>query len=806
MNTEDMFPPYIPRNYEERQIRDEIRRVGKEGSSRVVLLYGPGGIGKTRLVRHLATASQSYSDVIWLSPIDVDDARYWLLSNLEQRIVRQLDPELRYFGPYEDYVRRLPGQALARIDGDTVVSRLDAIKAVFASCYARYTRETGKTIVIVLDTVEVIRGVSLLYTLTEWLKSLPATLFVLSGRPVPSDQPDPIEQELREGRVRLPVTTITLREFGWDAALDFLRKSQATTGLTEDESAKLALLTRGHPLWLAFTITYLVEVDVPEEAELDLADLAREMPYGGAMSHQGSLWHQAYKRRLGTPYQQSDFEHEAIKRLAVVRQSVSQEIWERLMADRADGAGVASWDEEWQKLRRTPWVRARSNDRYVTLHDAVAEELSLHIIPTQDPDGSWRHDLWHRAATIYTQLSDEPSEEVAAERAELDLRLRDLDARQLHLLDGRTPADRADADSASIIEYLTQLDRRKRELDELRAIGLHFELLADPAAGAERFLALFEQARQRQDALWQERLALEIQRFLPQGLPPPIEDVVGQVVTDFRAWLKDGGNDYYERIALDLAEYQIEIEQPQAANEILADLPERTRDPERRFRLNIAKGNALMRMPGRSADAEPYFLTALELAMSTTTPDAGLRQARAYKELGFYNRQRGRWHLADDDYRRARDVISARLLTGVTDVDRKEMASVERNWAYVKGLSGQYTAALHLIDSAIRIYSHYGMRHDEAAARSILGESHRYAYRFDRAWQSYAVAEQIFLSLRDRTWLGLIQQRQAICLSQAERDGVVLLPGQDQVAEARRLIRQALDTCREQNLRAYPRR
>ena len=34
------------------------------------------------------------------------------------------------------------------------------------------------------DTVEAMRGIYLLYTLTQWMKSLPGTLFILSGRPM----------------------------------------------------------------------------------------------------------------------------------------------------------------------------------------------------------------------------------------------------------------------------------------------------------------------------------------------------------------------------------------------------------------------------------------------------------------------------------------------------------------------------------------------------------------------------------------------------------------------------------------------
>ena len=34
----------------------------------------------------------------------------------------------------------------------------------------------------------------------------------------------------------------------------------------EDEKKKMALLTRGHPLWLAFTVAYLMDEGMPEEA------------------------------------------------------------------------------------------------------------------------------------------------------------------------------------------------------------------------------------------------------------------------------------------------------------------------------------------------------------------------------------------------------------------------------------------------------------------------------------------------------------------------------------------------------------
>ena len=40
-------------------------------------------------------------------------------------------------------------------------------------------------------------------------------------------------------------------------------------------------------------------------------------------------------------------------------------------------AGVASHEEAWKQLLKTPWIRGRANETYVTLPDAVAEELAL---------------------------------------------------------------------------------------------------------------------------------------------------------------------------------------------------------------------------------------------------------------------------------------------------------------------------------------------------------------------------------------------------------------------------------------------
>src|ERR1700722_6300823 len=102
MNTKPPGPRYIGRA-EEQKIHGVLAQVRDDGESRAVLLRGHGGVGKTSIVRHLAGSSPDAA-IDWVRPIDADDPEVWLLSNLERRIVRQLDPAGLYFGPYLEHL------------------------------------------------------------------------------------------------------------------------------------------------------------------------------------------------------------------------------------------------------------------------------------------------------------------------------------------------------------------------------------------------------------------------------------------------------------------------------------------------------------------------------------------------------------------------------------------------------------------------------------------------------------------------------------------------------------------------------
>ena len=328
---------YITRP-EEESIRRMLEDVRADRVSRAVLLYGAGGVGKTSLVRHMAVRD-SDDRTVWVLPIDVDDPEIWLLSNLESRVASQLDPEQYYFAEYWRQLSRLPSTTRRDISHETIISHLNRLREIFARCYRDYATQENRSVVVLFDSVEAIRETNQARTLTQWLKAFPTdTLFILSGRP-PAGGRDRLRSELDSRYRSMPVASVEVRGFRHADARDYIRNSDISRHLSSDEEEALVLLSRGHPLWLAFLIDYLGTEGVPPEATrypLDVMD--RHLPFDCEMTMEGRQLHEDFLRRLMAPYQEADFWNEATKRLAVVRQPVEKRVWQRLMGDRAQQA------------------------------------------------------------------------------------------------------------------------------------------------------------------------------------------------------------------------------------------------------------------------------------------------------------------------------------------------------------------------------------------------------------------------------------------------------------------------------------
>ena len=330
-------------------------------------------------------------------------------------------------------------------------------------------------------------------------------------------------------------------------------------------------------------------------------------------------------------------------------------------------------------------------------------------------------------------------------------------------------------DEAALIRDVTELDGWRQELNQLQAAHLFYQLLSDFTEGARQFVRLLSEARKRHDVLFEDLLAFQMQRFLPGGADEyALGDTVGTAIDSFRGWLRGEGWDSYVDIGLEMATYLNARGQVAAALNLLDQLPEPP-DHERRYRLRNLQGNACLRMPGRVREGGERFQDALaEASLLSSEDDQHRYRADANKELGFYYRNIGRWNDADDAYAMARNNILKVLSLESPDSDREEMASINTNWAYVKGIGGKYDDGINLVESAINVRKRMGRRHEQAISCGVKGEVYRYQRQFRAAWAAYEEAAQLFEDQTSWSWLGVIYQEQAICLFQAIPAGVQL--------------------------------
>lgn len=805
---DELFPPYIPRD-QEREILAEVDRVKGWGESGVILLTGPAGTGKTSLMRTLAAQQASDEAVSWLQPIDLDDQQYWLLTNLQTTMATQLDPAGEYFGRYTDHLAQ--PLASANVTEEVAVSRLSHGRRLFLDCYKQYIDSTGKTVVIIFDTVEAIRSVPLLAPLTQWMRSLPGTLFILSGRPQPGigrePAEDPIVAELASRHGPMQARRVELGAFTWAAAQRYLMSSGVSAGISADDRAKLILLTGAQPLWLAMAVSYLDDQELPAEAQVPLAILEQEMPYHGRVTEDGERRRENFKRRLMSPYRDAGFWAESVKRLAIVRQGVTESMWLELMRGRPFPAGMSP-AEAWSQLCTRPWIRLRANGTAVTLHDAVAEELAKHIIPINDLDQSQRKELWQRMFLFCTRLLNETEAVYRSEVHEFE------DRRQVAAESGSgemsAAAANAGAEQGPLVAEAVRLDTRKRTIDVLKVQSFHYQMLSDFGAGCRYFFDLFRQARHAYDLLLQDLLATAMRRYLSAAdVIGPFEDIDTAVIQEFRHWLLPGRQELYREIGITLGEFLVASGQARAAVEVLGDLPSAGASARQLSSQKILLGNAYMRFPGRVREGRHHFDDALQVSTDPALfpEDRHRLAAAAYKAQGFYERNLGRWLEADRAYEQAKNAILFALAKNHADADRAELASIQSNWAYVKGLGGYHSEGLTLVDSAISVRERLDAPVKLGMSLSTKGEIYRYQQRYPKAWEAYAQAEKIFDSLEDWSWLGVIYQEQAICLFHAWEEGLLLLNNQDlagQLAEAGELARKAVEICSEWSVRNYP--
>ena len=768
--------PYIPREGFKSQIQDAIFVARRQRENQVVLLYGKGGDGKTYFVRELPN-EVSDPDLAWVGPYDIDDAEYWLLPNLESEIAEKLDPERRFFAPYFDYQSKLPAVETTKIEFETLVGYSRQGERIFFDCYHRFVDESRQIPVLILDTLEAIRGLDFLPRLVRWMKGMKGTVFILASRPMfIQGAEDPLLIELKAAPTALPCHIVKLEHFTEQESNEYLTQSAVGAALSEDHRRAIIDLCDGSPLWLAMTVNYLSQNEVPQEVST--------WPDKDAIT--AEYLRDDFLRRLTVPYRGSDFWAAAVKYLGVVRRRVSLQVWRRLMTNRTFPDGITTWEEAWGRLKALPWIRTRANENYVTLHDAVAEALAQRVIPLDDKDHSWRKALWDAAARTYWEL------------VEQEMRALEDARRQLNAV----METRRDAPPDLIREFI-KLSVKTTDYYLLVSTAFYYLMLSDREAGIKKFVELFEDSYSSHAYRLIELLWLELQRFLPgEQTFDPLDDIIKPELTRFQAWYKAHPDNQYEvesRMARYLTPKGV-ASATEAVKRLTNLLEVNYHNESRVYPLLILRANARLRVPPGAVLARQDFITACDLAKKETAPDKVKKNlGDSLKELGYFHRCTGDWGAARLAYREALEA------TPVSNLENR--AAIQSQFAYVQALRGRHQEAQEMVESALKVRRKFGDKLYIGLALSVRGEVSRYQCRFNEAMDSYDEAESIFIDLARNPWLGVIRQEMAICLFQAARAKEVVRRFShynEMFVKAQDLILESIAICRDSNIRNLP--
>ncbi len=373
-------------------IYPEIRFVGREDELKrfeqileqharekwAILLHGPGGIGKTQLLKKfLQLAREKYSskeESLVFSEDDIIDL-YWTEHRREESLLRslayRLDPEgfQEFFAASEDYAHDIVS------DEDTV--GLERLRDAFLMGYSRL--KPGQ-IILAFDTAERLTESALHFfrgLLHDMHKGKPGTLVLLAGR---SEARQKVEEALGDACESWEIGCLDK-----DDIKGYLVK-EGLQGLKEEDLAEIAELTGGKPIRIALVIDWLKEGNSLPELLGDLKDSKH-------------IDRNLVRRVASVQYPQDWL----ILYMALFSRRFNQEFASILLPD--DPEKLKEYLEGMRRfffVKYSPPSRSQPQGNW-QLHDEMRDLLNIHIWPDEDPTGEIRLQVCRKVVEGYYQ-------------------------------------------------------------------------------------------------------------------------------------------------------------------------------------------------------------------------------------------------------------------------------------------------------------------------------------------------------------------------------------------------------------------
>ncbi|MCA2002091.1 MAG: ATP-binding protein, partial [Chloroflexi bacterium] len=260
---------FVGRSRELEQVKNWL----KDSPGRLVMLTGPGGIGKTSLLSRLEKEYSAREDFI----VEYFDLSEQPLTTLNQALHLADCLGRENFPQFTKKLTTLESDV-----ADSSALEEDALNAFFAET-AFYLDSRKKKLLRIMDTFEIVLKYSMYGDdwakgVNERLKRIPGVFFLIAGRDVVEERDvlaevmPPLEKTFGgENILSLPLSGFDALEMG-----DFFAECDPRNMIPDEMREKLQLLTGGKPILLSLAVEWLQqEIPLPSLTEQSLDDLKK---------------------------------------------------------------------------------------------------------------------------------------------------------------------------------------------------------------------------------------------------------------------------------------------------------------------------------------------------------------------------------------------------------------------------------------------------------------------------------------------------------------------------------------------------
>jgi len=469
------FPFFVDRQEELGVIQKAVSVVGKP---RAVLVDGPGGIGKTRLLQKVQEDYGSAPSLVVSEVLDLYEPELRIPARWDHRVAGQIKEGTGAFASFWVEYRDSLELESRGVSAETLARARDRVGEAFTEGFNRVAAE--KRIVLLLDTLEEAQNVGILWPhLLGLMGRLNNTVWIVAGRRCEQVRSD-VERRLGAQNVHwLPLQAFD--QEATDVYFDEYFKTPSIVSLDPEMREKIRLLTGGRPILIALAIAWL-------ENELPLPEIeARSVDELRTMNEETL-------RRLQVEVKQA-----LVKRLLAFANTVDRTVLNMAWVERRFDADILDYlmdiseSDVLEELASLPFVKIRPGKNYV-LHDEMRDMTVEYAWPSVDPDGTLRKRIDRMMVDYYVRKT-----------GELDARINELRRVQ----EGARKA----GDTQAELQVFEKLSDGNRQRDVLEAERLFYTLRADLEQGIERFIETYDRATADYEISFRAVLWEELQRF-----------------------------------------------------------------------------------------------------------------------------------------------------------------------------------------------------------------------------------------------------------------------------------------------------